>query len=98
MLNNVPKRHVAIAVLVLVVLVAGSAGHTVLITNGYTLDLYERARDVAITAIGVFFLIYHLRQMRQDKKHAVYYLVIACMFTMIATVHTLRFFCDGLLC
>ncbi len=63
--------------------------HTLMITNGYTIIIYERLRDVAI-AIFTFVLVIISMKYHSNSELKFLYLIIANVFFIICTSHILK--------
>lgn len=83
-----------IAIILSVTLIA----HIYSITQGHTNYLYERTRDIAISALAAGIGIHCAREALHAKKTDRREIIVACIMLAIITLHLCRFFYGGLPC
>ena len=88
-MNNLYKLILNYKYPLLLIMIVILIIHTIMITNGYTIIIYERLRDVVI---AIFTLILAMKSMKyySNSELKFLYLIIANVFFIICTSHILK--------
>ena len=90
-------QHKGWIFLITVLFLAYFLAHTVFVSK-VTTPVFDMLRDSAVLFIGITFAGYNVQQAQRTKKDWGWFVALACLFVMVATLHLLRLIYGGLLC